>query len=327
MLSPQPGADMRRRDFIAGLGGAAAWPLSARAQQARMPIIGVLALGNPPVEPFVKGLRDGLQAVGYGEDRNIRLEIRSASGVMSRLPELAAELVRFKVDAIVAYQTPSATAAKQATSEIPIVMAGVGDPVGTGLVASLARPGGNVTGTTVGAVETAGKLVELIRELLPAARRFAVLANETDPFTKPYLAENERVARSIGLEMDPVMVRPAAPLEAAFASMTDKRAEAVIIQGSLVRKDALDLAMRHRLPSLSTAATVPRSGGLMSYSAGAFFRETAAYVDKLLKGAKPADLPVSFPTKFELIVNLKTAQALGITMPPTLLARADEVIE
>jgi putative tryptophan/tyrosine transport system substrate-binding protein len=302
---------MKRREFMTLLGGAAAaWPLAARAQQAKMPTVGILALGNPPVEPFVKGLQDGLQAVGYSEDRNIRLEIRSAGGDAGRLPELAAELVRLKVDAIVAYQTPSATAAKQATSDIPIVMAGVGDPVGTGLVASLARPGGNVTGTTAGAVEVAGKLVELMREVL-RPRRFAVLANETDPFTNPYLAETDRVARSIGLEMEPVMVRPAAPLDAAFESMTTKRAEAVFIQGSLVRKDAVDLALRHRLPSLSTSNTLPRLGGLTSYSAGADFREIAAYIDKLLKGAKPADLPVSFPTKFELIVNLKTAKALG----------------
>jgi ABC-type uncharacterized transport system substrate-binding protein len=318
---------VKRREFMTLLGGAAAaWPLAARAQQAKMPTVGILALGNPPVEPFVKGLQDGLQAVGYSEDRNIKLEIRSAGGDAGRLPELAAELVRLKVDAIVAYQTPSATAAKQATSDIPIVMAGVGDPVGTGLVASLARPGGNVTGTTAGAVEVAGKLVELMREVL-RPRRFAVLANETDPFTNPYLAETDRVARSIGLEMEPVMVRPASPLDAAFESMTTKRAEAVFIQGSLVRKDAVDLALRHRLPSLSTSNTLPRLGGLTSYSAGADFREIAAYIDKLLKGAKPADLPVSFPTKFELTVNLKTAKALGITIPPTLLTRADEVIE
>ena len=228
---------MKRREFLALVGGAAAtWPLAVYAQPGKMPTIGVLALGNPPVEPFVRGLREGLQAVGYSEDRNIRLEIRSAGGTASRLPELAADLVRLKVDAIVAYQTPAATAAKQATGEVPIVMASAGDPVGTGLVVSLARPGGNVTGTTAGAVETAGKLVELVRDVLPSARRFAVLANETDPFTKPYLAEIDRVARSISMEMEPVMVRPAAPLDAAFQSMTDKRAEAVIIQGSLVRR-------------------------------------------------------------------------------------------
>jgi putative ABC transport system substrate-binding protein len=278
------------------------------------------------VEPFVKGLRDGLLAAGYGEDR-IRLEVLTAGGVAGHLPQLAHELVRQKVDVIVAFQTPAATAAKQATSNIPIVMAGVGDPIGTGLVASLSRPEGNVTGSTAGSVETAGKLVELIRELMPAAKRFAVLANETDPFTKPFLAENDRVARIIGLEMEPILVRPADPLEAAFQKMIDKRVDAVIIQGSLVRKDTIDLAMRHRLPSISGNSTVPRSGGLISYSAGAYFRETAAYVDKLLKGAKPSDLPVSFPSKFDLIVNLQTAKALGLTISPIMLARADEVIE
>ena len=289
-------------------------------------MVGVLALGNPPVEPFVKGLRDGLRAIGYSDDR-IRLEVQTAGGVASRLPQLADELVGRKVDVIVAYQTPAATAAKQATGTIPIVMAAVGDPVGTGLVASLSRPEGNVTGSTNGVVETAGKLVELIRELMPAAQRFAVLANETDPFTGPFLAENDRVARIIGLQMEPILVRPADPLEAAFQKMTDKRVDAVIIQGSLVRKDAIDLATTHRLPSLSANATVPRSGGLISYSAGVFFRETAGYVDKLLKGAKPADLPVSFPSKFDLIVNLQTAKALGLTIPPIMIARADEVIE
>ena len=271
------------------------------------------------------GLREALLALGYSPDR-IKLEVQTAEGVAGRLPQLANELVQ-RVDVIVAYQTPAATAAKQATNNIPIVMAGVGDPVGTGLVASLSRPEGNVTGSTVGAVETAGKLVELIREVMPTAKRFAVLANETDPFTAPFLAENDRVGRNIGLEMEAILVRPADPLEAAFQKMTDKRVDAVIIQGSLVRKDAIELATRHRLPSLSANATVPRSGGLISYSAGAFFRETAAYVDKLLKGAKPADLPVSFPSKFDLIVNLQTAKALGLTVSPFVLARADEVIE
>jgi putative ABC transport system substrate-binding protein len=318
---------MNRREIITLMGGAvAAWPLAARAQQPAIPVVGVLALGNPPVEAFVKGLRDGLLAVGYSEDR-IRLEVQTAGGVAGRLPQLANELVRQKVDVIVAYQTPAATAAKQATSVIPIVMAGVGDPVGTGLVASLSRPDGNVTGSTVGAVETAGKLVELIREVIPTAQRFAVLANETDPFTAPFLAENDRVGRNIGLEMEAILVRPADPLGAAFQKMADKRVDAVIIQGSLVRQDAIDLATRHRLPLLSPTATVPRSGGLLSYSAGAFFRETAEYVDKLLKGAKPADLPVSFPRKFDLIVNLQTAKALRLPISPLLLARADEVIE
>lgn len=317
---------MDRRKIITFVGAAAAaWPLALRAQ-ARLPTVGVLALGNPPVEPVVKGLREGLLAVGYSEDR-LKLEVRTAGGIAARLPELANELVRQKVDVIVAYQTPAATAAKQATSTVPIVMAGVGDPVGTGLVASLARPGGNVTGSTVGAIETAGKLVELIREMMPTARRFAVLSNEADPFTAPYLAENERVGRTIGLEMEAILVRPGDPFEAAFQKMTDRRVDAVNLQGSLVSKGVVDLATKHRLPSFSATPMVPRSGGLIAYAAGASFRETAVYVDKILKGAKPADLPVSFPSKFDLIINLKTAKALGLDVPPILLQRADEVIE
>jgi putative ABC transport system substrate-binding protein len=318
---------MRRREFIAALVGAATMPPAANAQQPRLAAVAVLALGNPPPAPFMNGLREALRAADYVEGRNIALQLRSAAGRSDRLPELAAELVRSKVDVIVAYLTPAATAAKQATGDIPVVMAGVGDPVGTGLVASLARPGGNVTGTTTGSAEVAGKLVELIRELLPTAQRFAVLANETDPFTVPFLREIERVARSVGLELYPEMVHPAVPLANAFQSMSAKRAEAVIIQGSLVRQAAIDLAMKHRLPLLSAQATVPRWGGLMSYSAGSYFRETAAYIDKLLKGAKPADLPVSFPSRFELIVNLKSAKLLGLTIAPTMIARADEVIE
>jgi putative tryptophan/tyrosine transport system substrate-binding protein len=326
---------MRRREFITLLGGAAAaascvsWPLAARAQQARMPTIGVLVLGSPPPESILTALRDGLRDVGYTEGRNIRLEIRTADGKADRLPEKAAELVRLKVDIIVAIQTPPATAAKQATNGIPIVMAGVGDPVGTGLVASLGRPGGNVTGLSSGAAEVAGKSVELIREVLPSARRIAVLANATDPFTKPYLAQIGAGARSVGMEMEPVMARPAEALDAAFETMAGKGVDAVIIQGSILRKEAVELAMKHRLPSLSTNRQGPAEGGLMSYAAsfGELYRETAVYIDKILKGSKPADLPVAFPTKFELVINLKTAKALGITMPPMLLGTADEVIE
>jgi putative tryptophan/tyrosine transport system substrate-binding protein len=320
---------MRRRDFITLIGGAAAWPLAARAQQAKVPTVGVLVLGSPPPEEFFRALRDGLREVGYTEDRNIKLEIRSAEGKASFLPERAAELVRLKVDVIVAYQTPPAIAAKQATGEIPIVFSSVGDALGTGLVATFARPGGNATGATAGTAEVAGKTVELIRELIPSAQRFAVLANETDPFTKSYLAAIGDSANRIGLAMEAIMARPAQPLEQAFERMGAARTEAVIIQGSLIRKDAADLALRHRLPSLAGPSIWPRLGGLVSYTAdfGAMLRETALYVHKILDGAKPADLPVSFPTRFALGVNLKTAKALGLELPPTLLARADEVIE
>jgi putative ABC transport system substrate-binding protein len=318
---------MKRRDFITFVGVAAGWPLVARAQ--KLPAIGVLILGNPEPELFLKALRDGLREVGYTEGQNIRLEIRTAEGRPDLLRDKAAELVRLKVDIIVTFQTPPSMAAKQATSEIPIVMAGAGDPVGTALVASLARPGGNVTGVSSGAAEVAGKSVELIREVLPSARRVGVLASETDSFTKPFLAQIGRGARSVGMEMEPIMVRPAEPLEAAFENLSRKRVDAVIIQGSILRKEAVDLAMKHRLPSLSSNRLGPVSGGLMSYAANyvELYRQTAVYIDKILKGSKPADLPVAFPTKFELVINLKTAKALGLDVPPMLLARADEVIE
>jgi len=320
---------MRRREFLLGVAGAsAAWPLAATAQGPNPRVIGVLVLGNPPPEPFLTGLRDELHAAGYVEGRTVRLEIRNAESRAARLAEKAADLVALKADLIVAYQTPAATAAKQATHDIPVVFVSVSDPVGTGLVASLARPGANVTGTSAGTTEVAGKSVELIRELLPAARRLAVLANGADPFTPSYLAAIGESARRLGIDMEPIMVRPAEPLEAAFEAMIAKGSQALIVQGSLVRPEAADLALKHRLPSLSSPSIWPRAGGLLSYSAdfSAMLREAAAYVDRILKGAKPADLPVSFPTKFELIVNLKTANALGLAIPPNILSRADEVI-
>jgi putative ABC transport system substrate-binding protein len=320
---------MKRRTFIAALGGAAAWPLAARAQQEKLPTIGVLVLGSPPPEAFLKGLRDALRDLGYTEGRNIRLEIRNSGGKADLLAEKAAELVRLKVDIVVAHQTPAAAAAKQATGEIPIVMALVGDPIGAGLVASYARPGGNVTGTAAGSTESAGKTVELIREVLPSARSFAVLANETDPFTKPFLAAIGRGAGSAGMEMETVMARPGLPLDEAFENIAAKRVNAVVIQGSMVRKEAAELAMKHRLPAFGISRELPATGGLMGYFANnaELYRETAVYIDKILKGAKPSDLPVSFPTKFELVINLKTAKALGLDVPQSLLARADEVIE
>jgi putative ABC transport system substrate-binding protein len=284
---------MNRREFIALLGGVAAWPAAAGAQQPKVPVIGVLVSGNPDPKLFLKALRDGLRDIGYNEGQNIRLEVRTAEGNDNLLPEKAAELVRLKVDIIVTLQTPPSLAAKQATSEIPIVIAGAGDPVETGLVASLARPGGNLTGLSSGVAEVAGKSVELIRDVLPNARRLAVLANENDPFTKLYLAQIGRAAGSVGIEMEPVMTRPTESLEPAFENMVAKRVDALIIQGSILRKEALDLAMKHRLPSLSSYRLGAAQGGLMSYAAnfGDLYRETAVYIDKILKGGKPANLP------------------------------------
>ncbi|MGH6707738.1 MAG: ABC transporter substrate-binding protein [Bradyrhizobium sp.] len=320
---------MRRRELTILLGSAAvAWPLVARGQR-KLRTVGILVLGTPPPERFLNTLRDELRKLGYTEGQNIRLEIRGAEGIADLLPERAAELVRLGVDVIAAYQTPAAAAAKRVTGEIPIVMASVGDALGTGLVASYDHPGANVTGVTAGILETAGKLVELIHETLPSARRFAVLANETDPFTEPFLATIRINAAGTGMEMLPTMVRPAGPLEAAFQDMTTKGANAVLMQGSVVRREAVDLATKFRLPSFGISPRVPALGGLMSYagSVAEMDRGTASYIDKILRGARPADLPVSFPTKFELVINLKTSKALGLTLPPTLIARADEVIE
>ena len=253
----------------------------------------------------------------------------AAEGQQALLVEKAAELVRSKVDIIVVFQTPAALAAKQATSEIPIVMGQVGDPVASGLVASLARPGGNVTGLAGGAAEVIGKVVELTRELLPNARRVAALANRSDPFAKLFIEGVDAGARRIGMEMEPVALQPADPLEPAFEMMTRKQIDAVITMTTIFKKEVVDLAMKHRLPLLSSARVVPASGGLASYSPdyNAQWRDTADYIDKILKGSKPADLPVAFPTKFELVINLKTAKALGLTVSPMLLGRADEVIE
>ena len=320
---------MKRRAFITLLGGAATCPLAARAQQARVYTIGVLTLISPSPEPLLKALREGLRDAGYVEGRNLHLEIRSAAGRPDLQLEKATELVHLKVDLIVTFFTPTALAAKQATRDIPIVMAGAGDPVAVGLVASLARPGGNVTGQSSGGAEVAGKSVELIREVIPAARRVGVLADEGDPFAKPYVAQIGQAARSAGMQVEPIMTRPEQPLEAAFETLTGKRVDGLLIQGSIARREILDLAIKHRLPALTSTRLGPPLGALMSYGSDYFdlARQSAVYVDKILKGAKPADLPVAFPTKFELIINLKTAKAIGLDISPVLLGRADEVIE
>jgi putative ABC transport system substrate-binding protein len=321
---------MQRRDFIRLLGGAAAaWPFAAHAQPAKVPTIGVLLTGNPDPEVFLKVFRDALQGIGYTDGQNIRLEVRSAEGNSGLLPEKAADLVRLKVDVIVASLTPAIQAAKQATSEIPIVMAPAGEPVGTGLVASLARPGGNVTGMSAATAELAGKSLELVKEAIPAARRVAVLANASDPLAKPFLEQIGRDAPTLGLEVDTIMVRPESPLDVAFDTMRSKKVDALVVQGSLQRKELFDLAIKYRLPSFSSNRQVAATGGLMAYGANSaeVQRGAVGYVDRILKGAKPADLPVMQPTKFELIINLKTAKALGLELSPSLLARADEVIE
>jgi putative tryptophan/tyrosine transport system substrate-binding protein len=319
---------MRRRDFITGIAGSAAvWPLTARAQQPKLPRIGILIPANP--EPFWNEFQQGLREHDYIEGRTIQFEFRSAEGKLNLLRGLADELVRLKVDIIVASQTPAVTAARQATTEIPIVMAPAGDPVGTGLISSLARPGGNITGLSSTTAELGAKTLELIRDVLPSTRRVAVLANAVDPFSRSFSELIEDGGRTLGIAIQTIKVRRVEEFDAAFAAMDKERADAVIVQPSLPRKPALDLALKHRLPAIGATPLLPREGGLMSYSGvqNDTYRRAAFYIDRILKGAKPADLPVEQPTRYELIVNLKTAKALGIIIPTTVLARADEVIE
>ncbi len=318
---------MKRRVSVALLVGAVGWPLAARAQPSKLPRIGVLVPSNP--EPFFSVFKQGLSEQGYVEGKNIEFEFRSADGKAELLRALAEELVRLKVDIIVVWTGLAAIAAKQATTQIPIVMASAADPLGMGLIASLARPGGNITGMSSTAREIGPKLLEFIRALLPATRRVAVLANADDPFGNILIREVQQGGQALGITIQAIEVRAAAEYPAAFAAMKKARADAVIVQGSLTRKAAAELALKNRLPAVSFNGLFSKEGGLLSYSANQddVFRRSAHYIDRLLKGAKPADLPVEQPTRFELIINLQTAKALGIKVPRELRIRADEVIE
>jgi ABC-type uncharacterized transport system substrate-binding protein len=322
---------MKRREFIAALGGIASiWPVGAHAQQGRLARIGALVLTSADAQSLSRELRDGLRELGYTEGQNFAIEIRSANGSGERLPELAAELVRLPVDVIVATFTPCALAAKQATTTIPIVMVAVADPTGTGLVQSLARPGGNVTGFSNMGAETAGKSVELFRDMLPSLRRVAVLANPIDPFTQPFLEQVRLAGRATGIEIAPIaMVRGPDEVEAAFAGMAREGAEAVVVQGIFFARTVADLGVKYRLPTASVLRPFAQAGGLMSYGADVpdIFRRSAVIVHRILQGTKPADLPVELPTKFELTINLKTAKAINVTVPESFLLRADTVIE
>jgi putative ABC transport system substrate-binding protein len=321
---------VRRRDLFALLGTAPAfWPLGGAAQQPKMPTIGVLVVGSPGSQQFWQLFREDLRALGYVEGQNIRFEFRSDEGQASRLPELAAELVHLKVDLIVAWFTPAALAAKQATHETPIVMAFAGNPVETGLVQSLARPGGNVTGLSAVGAELAGKSVELIREMIPTARRVAVMVAAPTPFAKPFLEQIRLGGAATGTTIDAIMIHNSAEIEAAFPTMEIERPDALIVQPVLWTARVAELTLKHRIPAVSNNRAVVENGGLMGYWADEAdaYRRAAVFVDKILKGAKPADLPVEQPTRFELVINMKTAKALGLTIPPAFLARADEVIE
>jgi len=336
---------MRRREFMSLVGGAAAapalfWPLAVGAQQAaNIARIGCLVtgtLGSPEARAMVDAFRGGLRERGYVEGVNIVIEYRSADGSIERFPHLAQELASLKLDLILAPNTPAARAAQRATTTIPIVVAAMGDPVGDGLVASIARPGGNITGLTFLGPELASKRLDLLKQALPGASRIAALWHPgafSERTTREMLQVTEAAARTLAVELQVVEVPEVAELDRAFSTITRSRADGLIVLASAMffneRKRIIDLATKHRLPSMSNAREFAQLGGLIAYGASLsdLQRRSATYVDRILKGAKPADLPVEQPTKFELIVNLRTAKSLGLDMPPALLAGADEVIE
>jgi putative ABC transport system substrate-binding protein len=325
---------MRRREVLSLIGGAAAaWPLKARAQQTKLPTIGFLGSGTLAsqgkwVAAFVQRLRE----LGWVEGRSIVLDYRWAEGRSERISEIAAEFVQRKVDVIVAVGTEAALAAKQATTAIPIVFPISVDPVGIGLVASLARPGGNLTGLANLASDIAAKRLELLREMFPRLGRLAILANAGFPSAALEIVELQTAARTLDLDIIPLSIRRTDDIAPAFESLQG-RAEAMYVVGDPllhVHRDRINtFALATRLPTVFVNREYVEAGGLMSYGPNFpdLFRRAGDYVDKILRGAKPADLPVEQPTKFDLVVNLITARALGITVPPTLLARADEVIE
>jgi putative ABC transport system substrate-binding protein len=324
-----------RRQFVTLFGGAAAaWPLAARAQQSsKPPTIGFMGSTTPSIAAqWVASFVQRLREVGWFEGRNVAIEYRWAEGRSERYAEIVAEFVRLNVDVILTHNTPTVLAAKKATSVIPIVFATAGDPVGSGLVATLARPGGNVTGVSSQGSDTAGKRLEILSEVVPGMRRFAILANLASSFPALELAEVQAASRTLGLEVAPFDIQRAEDIAPAFEALKD-RAEAVYVVAdplaSTYRIRINTLALGARLPSMHTVREFVEAGGLISYGPNwpSQFRRAADFVDKILRGTKPADLPVEQPTKFDLIVNLTTAKALGLNVPPMLLARADEVIE
>jgi putative ABC transport system substrate-binding protein len=301
-----------------------------RAQQSKIRRIGALYIGLADADSFKKELREGLRELGYVEGQNIAFEFRSAEGKLDQLPELASELVRLKVDVIVALYVPCALAAKQATREIPIVIIAA-DPIETGIVAGLAHPGGNITGLNVMSAALVGKCVELFHDMLPRARQIAVLTNGGDAlFAKLVLDQVSIAGRTTGIKIHPITVPgPDEGLDVAFSEIVRSQAEAVVIQGSLSTKHLADLALEHRLPAASTTRAFVDAGGLMSYGADgpALFRLSAKFVHRILQGGQPNDLPIEQPTKFELAVNLKSAKTIGLIVPEAFLARADALLE
>ncbi len=326
---------MRRREFVFLLGGAMTAARALRAQQKAMPVIGYLASGSPiPNSPLMAAFHQGLGETGYVERRNVAIEYRWAEGHYDRLPALAADLVGRKVDVIAAINTPSALAAKSTTSTIPIVFE-TGDPVERGLVASLGRPGSNLTGVSILTFELMPKRLELLFELVPQAREIALLVNPNTGVERMegMMRDVQEAGRAKGLELHFLQASTESEIDVAFATLVQLRAGALIVSADPFfdgrREQLVTLAARHAVPAIYQRREFAEAGGLISYGASfmASRRQVGIYAGKILNGAKPADLPVEQPTKFELVVNLKTAKALGLTVPQSILARADEVIE
>jgi putative tryptophan/tyrosine transport system substrate-binding protein len=327
---------MRRREFIALVGsGVAGWPLAARAQQPAMPVVGFLNSGSPDGHaPFVAAFRQGLKETGYVEGQNVTIEYRWAEGQYDRLPSLAAELVQQKVTVIAATTTPAALAAKAATSTVPIVFNTGGDPIKLGLVASLRRPGSNVTGSTQLSVEVGPKRLELARELFPGATTVALLVNPANPLAATISKDLQAVADTLGLRLHVLHASTEADLEAAFATAAQSRTAALVIGSAdpLFSSHAAQLgalALRHSVPAIYQLREFAAAGGLMSYGGSLTdtYRLVGVYAGRILKGEKPADLPVQQATNVELYINMKTARALGVTIPLPLSGRADEIFE
>jgi putative tryptophan/tyrosine transport system substrate-binding protein len=325
---------MRRREFITLLGVVAAWPLAARAQQSAMPVIGFLHFGSPgPFAYQAAAFDQGLKETGYVEGQNVAIEYRWAEGRYNQLTALATDLVNRKVDVITALGPPCASAAKHATSTIPIVFTIGTDPVADGLIASLARPGGNLTGISILAVELVPKRLELLSELVPQARVFALLVNPNNGYSEPMIRDVEEAASAKGIQLKILKASTESEIDAAFATIANLHVDGLVIGDDpffvAQQKQLVALATRYLIPTTYQFREFAAAGGLVSYgpSLSAAIRQAGVYAGKIVKGAKPADLPVVQPTKFELVVNLRTAKALGIDVPPMLLARADEVIE
>jgi len=326
---------MRRRSFIVGLGSVAAWPLAVRAQQPAVPVIGFLSSGTPgQFAPGVASFMQALKEAGFNEGHNLVVEQRWANDQYDRLPEMAAELVRARVSLIVAYgNNLPALAAKAATSTIPIVFVMGADPVALGLVDSLNRPGGNITGVSVTIADTVQKRFQLLHDMVPIARRFGYLGNPDNPANRAAVINVQVPVRTWGGTVEVANARAARDLDAAFAEFAERHVEAIVIGGDALFASEIEhlsrLAAQYAVPVIYGFPVNVRNGGLMSYSAasGYVVRQAGLYAGRILKGEKPADLPVVQPTKFTLVINLKTAKALGLTIPETLLATADEVIQ